>query len=104
MPPAGSRTLMTVGKTVGFDRRISVLHVRSVVGSGGGADKTTLNSPRYLQGTRYRATVAYLYPPGDTGFQEIRNRAEAWECPLEAYPDHGALDISVLRQLYTLFE
>ena len=88
---------MTAENTVSFDQTVSILHVRSVVGSGGGADKTTLNSPRYLQGTRYRATVAYLYPPGDTGFQEIRTRAEAWECPLEAYPDRGALDISVLR-------
>ena len=79
---------------------ISILHVRTVVGKGGGADKTTLKSPGYLPGTRYRASAAYLYPPGDPGFQEIRNRAEAWNCPLAAYPDRGLADIAILWRLF----
>ena len=81
---------------------ISVLHVRTVVGRGGGADKTTLKSPGYLLGTRYRASVAYLYPPGDPGFQEIRDRAEAWNCPLVAYPDRGLADIAIPWRLFAL--
>ncbi len=81
---------------------ISVLHVRTVVGSGGGADKTTLKSPGYLLGTRYRASAAYLYPPGDPGFQEIRDRAEAWSCPLVAYPDRGFADIAIPWRLFAL--
>ena len=81
---------------------ISVLHVRTVVGRGGGADKTTLKSPGYLLGTRYRASAAYLYPPGDPGFQEIRDRAEAWNCPLIAYPDRGLADIAILWRLFAL--
>ena len=102
MPLAGSCILMTAENTVNLNRTVSVLHVRSVVGSGGGADKTTLNSPRYLKNTRYRAVAAYLYPPGDTGFQAIRTRAKAWDCPLEAFPDRGALDISVTWRLHAL--
>ncbi len=81
---------------------ISVLHVRTVVGRGGGADKTTLKSPGYLLGTRYRASAVYLYPPGDPGFQEIQDRAEAWNCPLVAYPDHGLVDIAIPWRLFAL--
>ena len=81
---------------------IPVLHVRTVVGRGGGADKTTLKSPAYLTGTRYQASAAYLYPPGDAGFQEIRDRAEAWNCPLVSYPDRGLADVSILWRLFSL--
>ena len=81
---------------------ITILHVRTVVGRGGGADKTTLKSPGYLRDTRYRASAAYLYPPGDAGFQEIRDRAEAWSCPLVAYPDRGLADVTVLWRLFAL--
>ena len=83
-------------------RMISVLHLRTVVGRGGGADKTTLKSPGYLLGSRYRASAAYLYPPGDSGFQDIRDRAEDWNCPLFAYPDRGPADIGILWRLFAL--
>ncbi len=83
-------------------KSIAVLHARTVVRSGGGADKTTLNSPRYLRGSRYRAWAAYLHPPQDPGFEEIQRRAEKWACPLLPIPDRGPVDISVLWRLFVL--
>lgn len=97
-----SGSCLPLDRRPGSSRIVSVLHVRTGVGRGGGADKTTLKSPDSLLGTRYRATVAYLYPPGDPGFQEIQARADLWKCSLEAFPDRGAFDISVVRRILTL--
>lgn len=77
----------------------NVLHVRTVVGAGGGADKTTLKSPSYLEAAGYRAWAAYLHTPRDPGFSEIRRRAEAWSCPLIEIVDRGPLDPSVVFRL-----
>lgn len=77
----------------------TVLHVRTVVGAGGGADKTTLKSARYLEGAGYRAWAAYLHAPSDPGFGEIRRRAKEWSCPLIEIVDRGSLDPSVVFRL-----
>lgn len=77
----------------------TVLHVRTVVGAGGGADKTTLKSAKYLDGTAYCARAAYLHAPADPGFAEIRRRAQAWGCPLIEIADRGALDPTVIFAL-----
>jgi len=74
----------------------TILHVRTVVGAGGGADKTTLKSAGHLEGTGYRAWAAYLHAPRDPGFDEIRRRAKAWSCPLIEILDRGPLDPSVI--------
>lgn len=78
---------------------IGVLHVRIVTGAGGGPEKTILNSPRHLAGTRYRALVAYLHPPGDPGFGVIEERARAQGCPLLAIPERLPIDPRVLVRL-----
>jgi len=77
----------------------TVLHVRTVAGAGGGADKTTLKSAKYLEGTAYRAKAAYLHAPADPGFAEIRRRAREWGCPLIEIADRGALDPTVIFAL-----
>jgi glycosyltransferase involved in cell wall biosynthesis len=43
-----------------------------------------------------------LRPPGDPGFQVIRDRAAAWNAPLEEIDDRGALDWRVLPKLLRL--
>ena len=48
-----------------------VLDARVVTGSGGGPDKTILNSPRFLTDLGYRMVCGYLHPPDDPDFQEI---------------------------------
>ena len=54
-----------------------VLHTRVITGAGGGPDKTILNSPRFLGDLGYQSVCAFLRPPGDDGFQVIRERAAA---------------------------
>lgn len=78
---------------------VVVLHTRVVTGTGGGPDKTILNSPRFLVGTGYEAHCAYLHPPADPDFEAIRSRAVAAEAPLIGIPDRGLTDLSVVRSL-----
>ena len=80
--------------------RAVVLHTRVVSQTGGGPDKTILLSASYLADTPYWLAAAYMYPHGDGGFEAIRKRAAAVNCPLIGIPDKGPLDRSVLRQLY----
>jgi glycosyltransferase involved in cell wall biosynthesis len=76
-----------------------VLHARVVSGTGGGPDKTILNSPRFLEPAGYRALCAYMHPPGDPGLDHIRSRAEAWGAPLLSIPDRGPWDWRVASRL-----
>lgn len=76
-----------------------VLDARVIVGLGGGPDKTILNSPRFLQGGRYRMICAYLRSPNDPGFARVRERALSWGAPLIEVDDHGAADIGVVRRM-----
>jgi glycosyltransferase involved in cell wall biosynthesis len=81
------------------DGEAVVLETRVVCGSGGGPDKTILNTPRFLASTRYRTLCAYMHPPGDPGFEQIKARALAWGAPLLSIPDRGPLDWRVVAEL-----
>jgi glycosyltransferase involved in cell wall biosynthesis len=70
-----------------------------VSGSGGGPEKTILNSPRWLRHSGYRALCAYLHPPNDPGFERLRTKACAWNAPLISIPDRGPWDMRVLFRL-----
>jgi glycosyltransferase involved in cell wall biosynthesis len=76
-----------------------ILDTRVVCGTGGGPEKTILNSPRFLEPMGYRNLCAYMHPPGDPGFEVLRRRAEAWGAPLIAIPDRGPLDWRVVKEL-----
>jgi glycosyltransferase involved in cell wall biosynthesis len=76
-----------------------VLHTRVVAGSGGGPDKTILNSPRFLAGSGYRALCAYLHPPADPGFPQLEARARLRQAPLLSVPDRGPCDWRVVPRL-----
>jgi glycosyltransferase involved in cell wall biosynthesis len=83
-----------------FDRELPVvLHTRVVTGTGGGPEKTILNSPRFLSNLGYRASCAYMHPPNDPGFEVLRERAKAWNAPLISIPDRGIRDLSVFQRL-----
>jgi glycosyltransferase involved in cell wall biosynthesis len=75
-----------------------VLDTRVVAGSGGGPDKTILNSPRFLA-AGYRNLCAYMHPPGDPGFEQLRHKARAWQAPLLSVPDRGPWDWRVVAHL-----
>jgi glycosyltransferase involved in cell wall biosynthesis len=69
-----------------------VLDARVVTGSGGGPDKTILNSPRFLEPLGYRMLCAYMHPPADPGFEVLRAKATKYRAPLISVPDRGAWD------------
>ncbi len=76
-----------------------VLETRVVTGSGGGPDKTILNSPRHLWSAGYETICAYMHPPADPGFDELRRKAVACSAPLISIPDRGAWDWQVATNL-----
>ena len=76
-----------------------VLDVRVVCGTGGGPDKTILNSPRFLEPMKYRNLCAYLHPPDDPGFESLLMRADVWKAPVVSIPDRGPLDWRVVKRL-----
>lgn len=79
-----------------------MLHVRVVTGTGGGPDKTILNSPRFLERLGYRSLCAYLHPPCDDGFEALHEKAQLWQAPLLSIPDRGPLDWRVIPQAMTI--
>ncbi len=79
-----------------------VLETRVVAGSGGGPDKTILNSPRFLHTSGYDTLCAYMHPPGDPGFEQLRAKAQRWGAPLLSIPDNGPLDWKVVPRLLNL--
>lgn len=76
-----------------------VLHTRVVTGTGGGPEKTILNSPRFLNKSGYRSDCLYLHPPDDPGFAALQQKAAAWGCEIISVPDQGLFDFSVIRRL-----
>ncbi len=76
-----------------------VLDTRVVTGTGGGPDKTILNSPRFLEPAGYRNVCAYMHPPDDPGFEELRGKADALRAPLVSVPDRGPWDTRVITRL-----
>jgi glycosyltransferase involved in cell wall biosynthesis len=79
-----------------------VLETRVVSGSGGGPDKTILNTPRFLTAAGYRTICAYMHPPGDPGFEQLRAKAALWQAPLRSVPDRGPWDWRVVVSLLNL--
>src|SRR3954464_11049678 len=98
--PRGGEVMPALGMDRAED--IVVLDARVVTGTGGGPDKTILNSPRFLEGTGYRMLCAYMHTPGDPGFEELRRRAAANRAPLRSVHDRGALDWRVFTRMLTL--
>ncbi len=79
-----------------------VLHVRVVAGSGGGPDKTILNSAPYASDSGLRMAAAYIHPHGDSGILMLQQRAAAISCDFHAIPEHGPLDPATVRSLLAL--
>ena len=76
-----------------------ILHTRIVTETGGGPDKTILNSPRHLIPYGYDVLCAFLHPPGDPGFEVLRRRAEALGAPIVGIEDRRRIDRRAVRQL-----
>ena len=80
----------------------TLIHARVVSGSGGGPDKTILNSPRYLDALDLRTLLVYLRDPDDTSFRELEERARERGVPITAIDDRGPLDLQVYRRVHAL--
>ena len=52
-----------------------VLHTRVVTGTGGGPEKTILNSPRFLDKYGIDCACLFMRPPGDPGFTTLERKA-----------------------------
>ncbi len=86
--------------TLRFPRPLPVVFdTRVVTGSGGGPDKTILNSPRFLTPLGYRMLCGYLTPPNDPGYADIERKAAKYGAPLITIPDRGATDWRVVPKL-----
>ncbi len=83
-------------------RRPMVLHARVVTSTGGGPDKTIINSPRFLKELGFDCVCAFFHPPGDDGFDVLRKRALQAGAELVEIEDRGKIDISAIRQAIRL--
>jgi len=79
-----------------------VLHTRVVTETGGGPDKTILQSARHAADSKYWLAAAYMHPPDDPGFETVRQRAAEAGAPLIGITDRGALDWRVIREMLKL--
>jgi glycosyltransferase involved in cell wall biosynthesis len=77
-----------------------MMHLRVVAGTGGGPEKTILNSPRFIKQHGYDAHVVYLCPSDPVIQQSLRSRAEKFDCPLTLIEDRGIRDFSVIGKLW----
>jgi glycosyltransferase involved in cell wall biosynthesis len=77
-----------------------MLHLRVVAGTGGGPEKTILNSPRFIRKYGYDAEVVYLASAGEEIARSLKARAQESDCPLTVLEDHGPTDWRIVRQLY----
>ena len=82
----------TANNPVVFDTRV-------VTGSGGGPDKTILNSPRFLDQLGYKMICGYLHPPHDIGYEQIIQKAAKYKAPLVSIADRGPWDWRVVTEL-----
>ncbi len=81
---------------------VVVLDVRSVVGAGGGPEKTILNSPRFLDRSGYRTVCTYLRDPNNSQFEVIRRDAASRGVELVELDDHGRYDWRLVRRLLAI--
>ncbi|MEZ6139633.1 MAG: glycosyltransferase [Zavarzinella sp.] len=76
-----------------------VLDARVLSGSGGGPDKTLINSPAYLQRDGYVMHCAYLCDPADTGFHKLQAKASQKQVELIPVHDRGPLDWQIIPRM-----
>lgn len=75
-----------------------VLHTRVVTGTGGGPEKTILNSPRFLEDHGIDSACLFMRPPGDSGFQTLEQKAQSSNASIIGIDDRGPFDRSVISE------
>ena len=80
-------------------QRPVVLHARVVTGTGGGPEKTILNSPRFLKPYGIDSVCMFMRPPGDQGFDSLQASADTAGAEIIGIDDRGPLDLSLVRKV-----
>ena len=75
-----------------------VLHARMLNGTGGGPDKTIVNSPRFLDLLGYDCLCIFYRPANDSGFKAIRKRANEANAGILEIDDGGIFDTSMIKK------
>ncbi len=75
-----------------------VLHTRVVTGTGGGPEKTILNSPRFLREHGIDSACLFMRPPGDEGYATLEAKAAAAGAEIIGVDDCGPFDRSVVHE------
>lgn len=99
LPPQALVVPSTLSEKAIAAPRPVIFDTRVVSGSGGGPDKTILNSPRFLEPLGYEMLCGYLYPPNDPGYRQIVDKAAKYHAPLISIPDRGPWDWRVVTEL-----
>ena len=76
-----------------------IVHARVVRGSGGGPDKTLLESARFLNERGRPSQCLYLRDPEDEDFPKLAVKAQARSVDLIPIDDHGPLDLGILSRV-----
>lgn len=82
-------------------RRITILELRTVTGSGGGPEKTILQSARLADTSRFNVVLAYIRNIRDPAFTVAR-RADELGVRFHDMPERGALDPTTPARLISL--
>lgn len=77
----------------------AIVHARVVRGSGGGPDKTILESARYLDESGYLSRCLYLRDPGDRDFSKLEAKARQRGVDIQPIDDKGPLDPGIIARV-----
>jgi glycosyltransferase involved in cell wall biosynthesis len=84
------------------NNRPFVLHTRVVTGTGGGPEKTILNSPRFLNEYGIDSACMFMKPPEDRGFDSLIARAADSGAEIIGIDDRGPADLSIVKKAIQL--
>ncbi|MEZ6130612.1 MAG: glycosyltransferase family 4 protein [Planctomycetaceae bacterium] len=88
----------TIRPELQADGRPFVLHTRVVTGTGGGPEKTILNSPRFLARYGIDSACLFMRPPHDPGFATLEAKAATAQAEIIGVDDTGPFDRNVVRE------
>jgi glycosyltransferase involved in cell wall biosynthesis len=84
--------------------KITVMHLRSSFGNGGGPEKTILNSPLYVDASKYQLIIVYLKKRTDKGFKIAQKAQEMGLRDFYAVEEDSYFDKQAMHQVDNLIE